>query len=414
MRIESLHIVGFRSLRDVTLSPLRDINVLYGPNGSGKSNVVAAVDYLFLIAQALKGTRADWLYLEGRNWLRGPILDRDFNDRGHGVIVLSATVTGLGDAGEPVTLSVRMDRDDKGTRYAWGGDGPSGFEQLGDDPIRVFNLVEAARYIGPELRPDSNHQEAAVFSQPPTQRTLVRRKLDEGRVQEALHIALTSPDSAIRADYRRMAKFLQSAPLSRPPFDPVYDGQSKAYEVFERTNGDEDRPLSHCGLGVVQLYAVIAGLLLSGAPIAALEEPEAHLHAPTSGRQLRQVLGQLVADGHLSQLFIATHSNLFDLDPTGYWDVSLDEHGDTQITWSEDLLAIDRKHLWEPGPARHALQGYLAYADPEATVFRDEHGAVSAEAMKQHLADHSEVAQAFLEAINGAAQRFVGTKARRA
>ena len=51
MKITSLRIKGFRSLRDVTWQP-GNLNVLIGPNGSGKTNLLRA---LALLKQAAVG-----------------------------------------------------------------------------------------------------------------------------------------------------------------------------------------------------------------------------------------------------------------------------------------------------------------------------------------------------------------------
>lgn len=44
--IESVHIEGFKSLRDVTLNGLQQLTVLVGPNGVGKSSVLQAIERL--------------------------------------------------------------------------------------------------------------------------------------------------------------------------------------------------------------------------------------------------------------------------------------------------------------------------------------------------------------------------------
>lgn len=104
------------------------------------------------------------------------------------------------------------------------------------------------------------------------------------------------------------------------------------------------------GLGVVQLYSILAKILFAGTSTVGVEEPEAHLHAPTSGLHLRKLLRRLVDEGHIEQLFIATHSNLFDLDPEGYFDVSLDETGATVVKRCP-IQEVDR-HFYEPGPVQ--------------------------------------------------------------
>src|SRR5262249_44820727 len=147
----------------------------------------------------------------------------------------------------------------------------------------------------------------------------------------------------------------------------------------------------------VQLYAIIAPILLAGGRLVAIEEPEAHLHAPSTGRELRALLEGMVREGRVGQIFIATHSNLFDLDPTGYWDVSLDsETGETRVA-RKDLVEIDAQHLYEPGPAKHALTQLLRYAPEEEVVFRrPDNTPVTAREMLRLLQEDDDVAVEFL------------------
>lgn len=45
MKILSLHVEGFRSLKSVDWSP-GDLNVVIGPNGSGKSNLLRVLEFV--------------------------------------------------------------------------------------------------------------------------------------------------------------------------------------------------------------------------------------------------------------------------------------------------------------------------------------------------------------------------------
>jgi hypothetical protein len=62
MRVESVHILNFRSLRDVELS-LDDVTILVGANGAGKSSVLHALAWFFaggaLTPEDVSGHRAD-------------------------------------------------------------------------------------------------------------------------------------------------------------------------------------------------------------------------------------------------------------------------------------------------------------------------------------------------------------------
>ncbi|KYF78390.1 hypothetical protein BE17_43395 [Sorangium cellulosum] len=121
---------------------------------------------------------------------------------------------------------------------------------------------------------------------------------------------------------------------------------------------------------------------------------------------------RLVEEQHIDQLFIATHSNLFDLDPTGYYDVSLQD-GCTVVERA-DLPRIDREHLYEPGPAKRALEHLLQYAPEDEVVFRRPDGAgVTAKEMLQLLQEDDAVALHFLQDIHGAAVRMVKVQAKK-
>ncbi len=170
--------------------------------------------------------------------------------------------------------------------------------------------------------------------------------------------------------------------------------------------------LDLAGLGIAQIYWILAQAMLSGANIVAIEEPEAHLHAPTTGRDLRHLLERLVNEKHIDQLFIATHSNLFDLDSTGYFDVSL-KNGETVVERA-DLTRIDRDHLYEPGPAKHALQRMLEYMPPDEVMFRHGDGSpITATEMLRLLQDGDDDAVRFLEDIHGAAMTMVKVKTKK-
>jgi hypothetical protein len=241
----------------------------------------------------------------------------------------------------------------------------------------------------------------------------VSQLLRRGRLKQALFAASTSVEPRVRRRLRAFRELMEGPPLLRPSFDAVLDPDSGEYDIREPL-GNSDVSLDLVGLGIAQAYAIMAGVLLSDSDMVAIEEPEAHLHAPSLGLQVRQLLVRAVEEGHINQLFLATHSNLFDLDPTGYWDVSL-VNGETKVV-RQPLDEIDRLHLFEPGPAKHQLQEMLRlYGDEhEKPVFRTGDGqALSAQEMLAALQNDDEVARAFLAALHAAAMQVTGLRARR-
>jgi len=233
--------------------------------------------------------------------------------------------------------------------------------------------------------------------------------IPDGEVVLELFQAKNARDRGLRERFDQVRSFMASA-LGRGLCDVFLDPATQRLELREAL--PEPNPLGldiridRAGHGVVQLYAIIAPILLAGGRLFAMEEPEAHLHAPSTGRELRALLPVLVAEGRVDQLFIATHSNLFDLDPAGYWDVSLDpQTGETHVA-RKDLVEIDAQHLYEPGPAKHALAQMLRYAPEEEVVFRrPDNAPVTASEMLRLLQEDDDVAVEFLRSLHGAALR---------
>jgi hypothetical protein len=236
--------------------------------------------------------------------------------------------------------------------------------------------------------------------------------LKRGDIARALLTATISREVAVRdalADFRDL---MSGPPLLRPRFDAVGDAQTQDAELRERVadHPEHDVALNLKGLGVFQLYSILAQAVLSNAKMISIEEPEAHLHAPSTGLQLRELLQRVVNNGTVSQIFIATHSNLFDLHPTHYFDASL-VNGVTVVA-RKSVEVLDRAHLYEPGPARHALEKLLRYASADEVVFRrsEDGSAVTAGSMLELLAKRDPVATQFLEDLTGAALRVMRLK----
>lgn len=270
---------------------------------------------------------------------------------------------------------------------------------------RAYALVSADRLPRPE-----------GTSAPPKGEDIVAWHLRAGRLKSALLAAQLSPNHEVRRKLAAFRALLAGEPLHRPHFAPVQDprtGEIDLRELLPEPNPEgRDVSIDLAGLGIAQVYAILAQAMLLGARAVGIEEPEAHLHAPTSGRALRQLLVRLVEEQHIDQLFIATHSNLFDLDPTGYYDVSLDD-GSTVVERA-DLSRIDREHLYEPGPAKHALENLLQYAPEDEVVFRHPDGAgVTAKEMLRLLQEDDAVALRFLQDIHGAAVRMVKVQSKK-
>ncbi len=316
--------------------------VFYGPNGAGKSNLLDVVKKLcaLLRAHAKSGCAlslqdkahvcAEW----GKAFVESGLLDvTDISRRdasralalGARFVANSGASLGgglaLGDL--VIEVSVGWSLEDSPTvqlsrvesagvdlRDTWPLD-DAGHQKrrelqvflTKDLPASAYHVVGANRNPRPEQRavPDENARRS---------RGDVSWHLRNGRLKTALLSARISPDPQTRRRLDDLRRLLAGPPLGRPPFEPVQDPETGAIELQERLPDPNPEgleiPIHLAGLGVVQIYSILAQAMLSGARIIAIEEPEAHLHAPTSGRALRHLLKRLVEEGFVDQLLIAT------------------------------------------------------------------------------------------------------------
>jgi hypothetical protein len=446
MRIESFWAKGYRSLRDVRLENLGPFNVFYGPNGAGKSNILDGIRTLFGLTRRVgSGSGSKAMRDAGTKVTKSGFITRDdlCVHQKTRTLVLGAYLKGsldpfaqlssgpltLPDLALEVTLNwaieaqpelhlsaLRTGSEDL-LEFFMGGPPPEIYVGLPERrltpedraylqsllmevlPSRVYTRVSADRHPRPEAKDDEIRT-----------RNLVAYHLHAGNLKSALLAAQIGPSAHVRRRLEALRSLLAGEPLYRPPFDPIQDPATGTIDLRERLPDPNPEgveiPIDLAGLGIAQIYAILAKAMLMGTAAVGIEEPEAHLHAPTSGRALRRLLVRLVEEKFIDQLFIATHSNLFDLDPTGYFDVSIKD-GCTVIARS-DLTRIDREHLYEPGPAKHALEKLLQYAPEDEIVFRRSDGTgVTAKEMMRLLQEDDALAVRFLEDVHGAAVRMV-------
>lgn len=478
MRITSFWAKGYRSLLDVKLEGLGPFNVLYGYNGAGKSNILSAMQALFtLLRKRAAPNRTPVAYAQPYSFEQyGPSPDNRSKPGRDSTLVLGMEIAFSADSVPKAPLSegplvVEITGDWIAGTWQF-----TRLEAQHHDLMTMAGLTRQAKTrlaqaieqsrVGDPPRP----QPTSIFKP----RATVRRKeivrpwlgapiedsaygqwvnnilhwvgsdgyalvgadrslskerltsdsislvqlLQQGRLKEALARASRHKNRTIRQRYREFQELMQGPPLERPPFDITQDDDGRL-ELVEVT-GDSaydgvEIPLDLAGLGIAQIYSILARCMLFGAWSVAIEEPEAHLHAPTSGMDLRHLLTRLVNEQYIDQLFIATHSNLFDLDATGYWDVSKDDENGTVVRRETDLNKIDKQHLYEPGPAKHALLDVLRYLEPDEVAYRraDSGETVTVKQMIEFLQADDPLAKQFLDDIHGAAVRAVRVHSKR-
>lgn len=431
MRITAFWAKGYRSLADVHIDGLGPFNVFYGPNGAGKSNILAGMRTLFgLLAWRSAPDKSFEQPIQATIY-SGSAKLLHIRDRSHFQqderMILGARVEQSPrddlDANWPVRKELMCEvsfgwfkRDLVISFLDWvePGTPPRAPTEILREAVvnprmqsfvyqvatHAYSLIDADRAPRPEKLVPPQNDVAAMLA--------------AGKLKKGLFHASTHPNPMVRRRFRELQELLAGPPLHRPSFELVHDAQTGLVELMESTANPTHRlaevPLHLAGLGIAQIYSILGQALLRGTDTVAIEEPEAHLHAPTSGIHLRHLLERLVTAGYLQQLFIATHSNLFDLDPTGYFDVSLDEQGATRIQ-RKPLSEIDRQHLYEPGPAKHALAEFLSYMDADTIAFRRPDGSpVTSSEMLDMLQRDDPAAVEFLRDVHSAAVRSVRVK----
>lgn len=441
MRIESFWARGFRSLRDVRIEGLGAFNVLYGPNGSGKSNILAAIEaWLRLVSIALRtagqapfdAQAAGFPLQQALERMRGdlalhdagaPLRPHDFALHSpRRLITLGGTLTELGADVKRAEIEVQIDAAimSKPTLHCLAVvDGvPLEHDMQGTNAQReklaVLESVEWDRQFS-LISADRMPRTEIAGDRPPDHAEPLAWYFRRGRLKEALFAAQNATSPATVRALERFRQFMAGPPLHRPAFRAVEDPHTGGRDIREWLPPPldaHDVSLDLAGLGIAQIYWILGQTMLSGARWIGIEEPEAHLHAPTSGLHLRQLLRRLGNEGHIDQLFIATHSNLFDLDPTGYLDVSM-VNGETRVE-RRPLDEIDARHLYEPGPTLHALEELLEIAPADKVMFRRPDGSpVTASEMVKMLRDADPVALDYLRNLHAAAVDVVGLRSRR-
>jgi hypothetical protein len=435
MRIESFWAKGFRSLRDVRLDKLGAFNVFYGPNGAGKSNLLAAIQALLEICQrdlhlhppgqvcneGLTAVLGSGVIqprdLYARDDSRTIVLGAHFVNGEDGSRLLASGPLKLPDLTieftldwilptRPKLMRTRLESDGQDLRTSLSPEnGPHLQALLAALPARAYTLIHADRF--PRAEHGGFVEDAHSFEpfKPPHVELSddIASYLRSGQLKRALLAAQIGPSSVTRRRLDELRKLLGGPPLNRPPFVSVQDKAS--VELRERLAEPNPEgleiPIDLAGLGIAQIYMILAQAMLSGARTVGIEEPEAHLHAPTSGVALHELLKRLVDEKYVDQLFIATHHHQFAL-AEEYLEVSLDAEGSTQVKPRPRDEAV--KHFYEPSPYWDTLRKLVGEGmSPDTILLLDREGQpIRAKEVLASIEGDRRIADQFVEAATKA------------
>jgi AAA ATPase domain len=404
MRISWFQVEGYKNLRTpARLDALGPLNALHGDNNVGKSNLLESILLLFVGLGAVRdegeqGPSLDERYARGEpaedtapdgrpprravrsfHWFasRGMSPDDIFDRSDARPITLQASLSVDPREGDPdwmrapIEVALRLTRGDEevavevvrlsradGADLAGGGGEAAVMDQAFS--LALARLVKRSR--GREIVPR--------FALIRADRTIATGDTAEGAplaAREPLpqELARALHDAEVATDGRqaRFQRFIASLEAFRPIVGPGqwrmrYDRATDRAELW-LDSGGEHIPLRLMGSGVQQLAALLAHLLMTGADIVAVEEPELNLRW-TAQRVLRDVLHQIVGGGEgPSQILLASHSGQFE-DQTPVYFLTRAEGG---ARVHKQSAAEARLFLHPEGPPPppgfHGVPGYV-------------------------------------------------------
>jgi predicted ATPase len=356
MRFLWFEVQGYKNLRaPLRLTDIGRINVLHGDNNIGKSNLLEAIGLFFVLVQIFREDARGGPSLAERFALgaapvaapptgiaarttgrslgyfadHGFASDEIFNFDEKLPIELRARLQ-LGDAylevgdpdwlAKPIEIEFSLERRDEEIRVSLtslaafdGTDAASGAE----DRTRVLERLSPRRRAGalcPRFALLRADRTIVAEPMPTTEATGSREPISRD-------LGLAIYDAAEAGD-PRFARLVKALEAFR---DLTGEGQWRAFydrradRADLRFEGTTSRvPLKLMGSGVQQIVNLVARLVMTGADIVAVEEPELNLRYAAQLR-LRDVLDRIVgADGEPTQLLLTSHSPAFEQEPTFY------------------------------------------------------------------------------------------------
>ena len=299
MKIRKFWAKGFRSLQDVMLPELGDVNVFYGPNGSGKSNVIDAMQTFFgimpIAVDTAYGTTDERLsFREGGRQAAQWIREDDFYARSEAppLVLMGAVIEDQKSRFDGVLFEGKpVERVEVEIRFASHGTRPDQFS-LQLTRLYINYTAPGLPFERPEIRDLLQGIVPQAFTHLGVTRTLasstfregtpirppVAGTIPDGEVVRELFQAKNAKDRRVRERFDHLREFMAST-LHRGEFDVFMDPETQSLELRERLPEPNplrrDIPVDRAGHGVVQMYAIVASILLAAGRLVAIR-PRSH------------------------------------------------------------------------------------------------------------------------------------------
>ncbi|MDM8532096.1 AAA family ATPase [Anaerolineales bacterium HSG25] len=299
MQIDSFCIEGFKSLYNVQVKNLSDINVFYGLNDTGKSNIFQALSLWYQIciadtSQQEVQIRQNEIIQKQLSNFTPPIQSLNTNQ---------APFLGVRLQSNKASSEAEIFLDSGKITYRGQG-----------DVFPPFHLIQADRRFQPEQQGQQNDEDSITHQ----------------NLKQSLFYAYLSRDMHQKQRLKAIKTTLADPPFELGELDIALDPATNQIDIgFIRPMGRI--PIENVGSGVQQLLLVLGQIFLNDYPIVAIEEPEMNL-SPQYQQYLLVALKKIMADPAVSlrQLFISTHSPYFEF-AENFYDVTKDEQGMTQV-----------------------------------------------------------------------------------
>ena len=319
-RIESVHIEGFRSLREVTLRPDPGVTVLIGPNGAGKSNLFRFFELLHSmlthrrlgIFVGLEGGANHQLF---HGCQRTPAMKGEIGVRnGAGLNEYAFTLTRSADADEFrfTEERYRVSRSKSGSDAEWrdlrGGHYetrlPEAAQRSEDDGHReaARAVTELSRHLTPYQFHDTSRH--APFKNRCQVTDSFRLWPNGGNLAAVLH-RMRQEDPRRYEHLRRHIRWIL------PGFDRFAIEDENGYVILRWLARDSDEIMSanRTSDGSLRFFALVTLLGLAGDRLPGtilLDEPELGMHPTAIGL----IAGMIRSLACRRQIIIATQSPL--------------------------------------------------------------------------------------------------------
>jgi AAA15 family ATPase/GTPase len=282
----SVHITNFKSLKDVTLSDCKRINLLIGKPNVGKSNILEAIGLFGVSYSHLNKNKKLSQFIRFEN------IPELFFD---------------GNISEPITIAINNDGNEPSCRVEYQNTSHKKFT----DTIRLFDkqLVISMSINGTYSKFTVNNDMDIDIVEYGGLYDIKQYKFTHNTIFEKLNIPYLMPPFGVNLlnviqDNKQLKKQL-SGIFSKYGLKLAFDMGSHSLKIMKEKSGDEIFliPYSSIADTLQRIVFFKAAIASSESAILLFEEPEAHCFPPYISHITQEII-----NSESNQFFIATHS----------------------------------------------------------------------------------------------------------